>query len=281
MRARTQLRAAGLALALTLALPAGAGAAEKVVWAVGDGADGGEHAKAVSRLIASQPPHRLLYLGDVYENGTAEDYANSWRPVYGAFDPIVRPTPGNHEWDNRGQGYYPYWRGVRGKPFPAYYSFRAGGWQILSLNSETRMDEGARQNRWLRKRLDAYRGSCRIAFWHRPLLSAGRTTGSSDVEPLWAALSGRTRLVLNGHEHNMQHHAQTRGITQLISGAGGRRRYSVKTDPPGLVFGNDDKYGALRLNLSPGLARFAFVATDGRILHSGQVRCRRLVRMRR
>ena len=46
-------------------------AARAVVWAVGDGADGSAQARALAMRIAADRPDRLLYLGDVYESGTA------------------------------------------------------------------------------------------------------------------------------------------------------------------------------------------------------------------
>ena len=45
----------------------------------------------------------------------------------------MAPTPGNHEWDRLHDGYEPFWREVTGETPPPYYSFRAGGWQVLSV----------------------------------------------------------------------------------------------------------------------------------------------------
>ena len=245
-----------------------------VVWAVGDGADGGKEAREVARLIARDRPHRVLYLGDVYEDGTAEEFARNFAPVYGALARRMAPTPGNHEWPNHTEGYDPYWARVHGRPTPAYYAFRAGGWQLLSLNSEAPHDEGSRQVRWLRARVRG-RGTCRLAFWHRPRYSAGTRHGDQrDVEPLWAPLRGRAALVLNGHEHNMQRLRPRDGITELISGAGGRSLYGINNRRPDLAFGEDDRYGALRLELRAGRATYRFVASSGAVLDAGAVRCR-------
>jgi hypothetical protein len=68
---------------------------------------------------------------------------------------------------------------------------------------------------------------------------------------------------------------RSEGITQLVSGAGGHGRYPIDRGERGLAFGNDEDYGALRLELRPGKARYAFVSADGRELDSGRVRCRR------
>jgi predicted phosphodiesterase len=244
-----------------------------VVWAVGDGtAD--DNSKAVARRIARGPVDRLLYLGDVYEDGTAEEFARNYAPSYGRLARKTAPTAGNHDDGNATTGYDPYWRRAHGGVTPPdWYSFRAGGWTIISLDSQVAHGEGSPQLRWLERRVRRA-GTCRIAFWHRPRYSAGKTHGDQeDMEPVVDALRGRTAIVLTGHEHDMQRFKPIDGITHFVSGAGGRGRYELNDDSR-LAFGDDQRFGALRLRLSRGLARFAFVAAAGQVLDSGSVRCR-------
>src|SRR4051794_21440372 len=59
------------------------GGGKSVVWALGDGADGRSDARAVARLITRSKPDRLLYLGDVYEEGTPEEFARNYDSIYG------------------------------------------------------------------------------------------------------------------------------------------------------------------------------------------------------
>ncbi len=159
--------AVGLAAALAAAQllgdddsPAGEGARTRqrcrarkrtaTVWAVGDGGDGGDRAKRVADVIARARPDRLLYLGDVYEQGTAEEFDDNYRPVYGRFDAITAPTPGNHEWPRHEDGYDPYWDEANPR-IPQnrhWYSFKLAGWEFLSLNSEERHANGTPQVRW-------------------------------------------------------------------------------------------------------------------------------------
>ena len=252
-----------------------------VVWAVGDGADGGSAGRAVAELVRAGPVDRFLYLGDVYGpqpagllrgDGTAADYRTRYAPLYGALARRTAPTPGNHEWPQRGGGYEPYWRRVMGATPPAYYSFTIAGWQVLSLNSEAPHGRGSRQVRWLARQV-ARPGTCRLAFWHRPRFSAGRHGDQADIAPLWDALRGRATLVLNGHDHDMQRLRPVDGITEIVSGAGGHGLYRLHRDRR-LAFGDDRTYGALRIDLRPGRARLRFVASDGRVLDSSVVRCR-------
>ena len=128
-------------------------------------------------------PDRLLYLGDVYPSGSAEDFRDRYATTYGPLAPLTDPTPGNHEWVSRQDGYDPYWRARTGAAPPPWYALRIGGWHILSLNSEAPHDAGSPQMRWLVRRLRGQRGNCTLAFWHRPLQSAGPHGDQTDVVP--------------------------------------------------------------------------------------------------
>jgi hypothetical protein len=195
--------------------------------------------------------------------------------VYGALTAITAPTPGNHEWPSHRHGYDRYWQGVRGARPPAYYAFSLAGWRIFSLNSEVAHSRSSRQVRWLRGQLRRRRGTCNLAYWHRPRYSAGIVHGSQrDIAPLWKALRGRATLVLNGHEHDMQRMRPRHGVIELVAGSGGHRHYGINRAYEGLAFADATRYGALRLVLRPGRASFAFVTTTGRRLDSGHVRCR-------
>jgi predicted phosphodiesterase len=244
-----------------------------VVWAVGDGADGGGRAARVARLIKRAGPDRVLYLGDVYESGTAGEFARNFDSIYSSVAKRIAPTPGNHDWPRHATGYDPYWERKQGRAIPGYYSFQTAGWEILSLNSEIDHDAGSTQVAWLRSNARG-RGTCRLAFWHRPRYSAGRVHGdAADLQPFWDVLEGHAAIVLAGHEHDMQRFEPRHGITELVSGAGGHSLYPVHRRRD-LAFANDSAFGALRLRLSPGLARFRFVSVAGRTLDSGKVRCR-------
>jgi acid phosphatase type 7 len=243
------------------------------LWAVGDGPDGGPHARSVARLITRSKPDRVLYLGDVYEDGTSEEFRRNVEPIYGKIAKRIAPTPGNHDWPRHTSGYDPYWKRKHGVAVQHYYSFKAGGWQILSLNSEMEHDAGSRQVAWLRSNVKR-KGTCRLAFWHRPRYSAGDRHGDQpDMQPFWDALSGHAAIVVNGHEHDMQRFRPRHGITEFVSGAGGHGLYAVDESRPDLTFSNHDKFGALWLELTPGLARYRFVSVQGRTLDSGKVRC--------
>jgi hypothetical protein len=245
-----------------------------VVWAVGDGAVGTEPAKRLARTVGADHPDRFLYLGDVYDSGTPAEFDRNYDSVYGALAPITAPTPGNHDWPNRASGYFPYWKAKLGRALRSWYGLEVGGWELLSLNSEALHSAGSPQLRWLGRRLRATPGNCRIAFWHRPRWSAGTHGDQPDVAPLWDALEGRAALVLNGHDHDSQRFRRRGGIVELVAGAGGASLYPLdRGGSRRLVWGNDRVHAALRLELTPGRARYEFQTADGRVLNRGSVRC--------
>jgi hypothetical protein len=263
------------AVAVALALTAAQPDQPAVVWAVGDGADGSSIARRLARRIERDRPDAFLYLGDVYPSGTAADFARNYETVYGRLAAITWPTPGNHEWWARDQGYFPYWRRHgRAKP---WYRFRLGGWELLSLNSEAPHGAGSAQLRWLSRVLDSADGTCRLAFWHRPRFSADSVHGDEpDVAPLWNALRGHARLVLNGHGHALMRYRRRDGLTEYVAGAGGRVLYSLRPDHR-LAFGRSGQTGALRLELRPGTATVEFRAVNGELLDRSRASCRATV----
>jgi hypothetical protein len=242
-----------------------------VVWATGDG-DARRASRRLVDRIARDRPDLLLYLGDVYERGTAGDYARNFAPSWGRLARRTAPTPGNHEWPESGEGYGPYWHSVTGRRMPSYYALHVAGWEVLALNSQAPHDDDSAQLRWLGQRA-AHPVRCRLAFWHRPRYSAGVAHGdATDVAPLWDALRGRTDIVVTAHDHNLQRLRRADGIAQFVSGAGGRELNGVHRGDRRLAFAAVT-HGALRLVLRRGAADYSFVTAGGRVLDAGTVRC--------
>jgi hypothetical protein len=86
---------------------------------------------------------------------------------------------------------------------------------------------------------------------------------------------GRARIVLSGHEHDMQRLSPRRGTTEFVSGAGGASLYGIDESDPRLRFSNDSQHGALRLALRPREARYSFITTSGDVLDRGRISCQR------
>ena len=154
----------------------------------------------MAALIAADRPDHVIYLGDVYETGTRDEFETNFAQVYGDLAERMWPTPGNHDWPSHGAGYDPFWQATLGRELPQHYARKAGGWQVLSANSETPDD--SQQLAWLRERVSGG-GDCRIVFWHRPRLNAGfvHRSDQDDVKALWDAIEGRAAIALAGHGH--------------------------------------------------------------------------------
>lgn len=271
---RRLLLAVLLAMAAATVLPATAGA--DGVWAVGDGAVAGTEDDALAARVQAAGVDRLLYLGDVYERGTASDYRQNYDPSWGRFKAITSPTPGNHEWGNRAVGYDPYWGALAPRTGDGHwYSFNHAGWHFVSLNSEENTSSASAQVAWLRADLARYPGTCTVAFWHRPRYSAGGHPDAPEVQPFWDALAAHAAIVVNGHDHDYQRFSPVRGITQIVVGSGGRRTLDpVNRSDPRLAFADDTHLAALRLRLAGRGATYDLIDGDGVRRDSGSVGCR-------
>ena len=62
------------------------------------------------------------------------------------------------------------------------------------------------------------------------------------------------------------------GLTEYVSGAGGRVLYGLRRDRR-LAFGRTGVTGALRMELQPGAARLEFRSSSGRLLDRSRVSC--------
>jgi fibronectin type 3 domain-containing protein len=255
------------------------------VAAVGDGASGEATSDAVADEIASWNPDLFLYLGDVYRDGTQTEFLNWYDDLGGRFGQLLgvtAPTPGNHEYQTPGaQGYYDFWNNA-----PRYYSFDAGGWHFISLNSNQVAGVGnsSAQYAWLKSDLANDTSACTLAFFHHPRYSVGAySPGLPFVQPFWSLLANNgVDLVVNGHDHDYQRWkamdsggaSDPNGTREMIVGTGGHEAYNITHTNPRAVFASRvTQGGALQLQLYPGRATTQFVRTDGAVLDTSSFRC--------
>lgn len=218
-------------------------------------------AYGTSLMIEKDLPHRFIYLGDVYENGTIEDYANNYDPVFGKFKAITRPIPGNHDWHSRLSGYKNYWPDTK-----SFYSKEYGGWKLFFIDTNIPMAPGTPQYEWAKTRASEWTKPV-IVFHHHHLYSAGGHGDQPQVAPLMDLFSDRLCLGVSGHTHNMQLFRQFKNYRQIVVGCGGREHYPVNESDARLEFSSTD-YGALRMDLSPGRCDLGFFRYDGTLLYS-------------
>lgn len=237
------------------------------VWAVGDGADGSAGSKAAAAQISNAD--RFIYLGDVYENGTASEMSGHYDTVYGAsssnnLKPVTYPVIGNHEAGNINSsgGYNDYWA-ARLNRQRYYVEPLYNGWTIIHVNSEESHGSGSAQVTWLQQQLASDDGTMKIVCHHRARYSAGKHGDQTDMDPVYSAMQGHALIALCGHDHDYQRFAPVRGITQLIVGSGGHSHYAVGSRST-LLFSDDTHYGVLRMTLNTnGTMSGAWIDSSG------------------
>ncbi|HET8712163.1 MAG TPA: Ig-like domain-containing protein [Gemmatimonadales bacterium] len=226
--------------------------------------------------------------GDLaYDNGSAEDYANCYAPSWGKHKDRTRPVPGNHEYFTFGaSGYFDYFGSLAGERTKGYYSYELGGWHIIALNSNLRVDPGSPQEQWLREDLANSTAKCTLAYWHHPRFSSGADHGDdATMQPLWQALYEHgAEVVISGHDHIYERFApQTpagvldlqNGIREFIVGTGGGSRDQLGMPSPNSEVRSNTTWGVLKLTLFPDRYEWKFVPVAGKsFTDSGTGSCR-------
>lgn len=207
----------------------------------------------------------MLTLGDnVYDRGTADEFARCYDPSWGRHRERTRPAPGNHDYGNgRAVAYYDYFGKAAGEPNKGWYSFDVGGWHLVALNSNCAIvggcGAGSEQERWLRADLAAHPGRCTLAYWHHARFSSG-LHGNNDVTAgLWRALEDAgADVVLTAHDHDYERFSplspdgrpvQAGGIRQFVVGTGGRSLYPFRAPVAGSEVRSAATFGVLMLSL--------------------------------
>lgn len=308
IRVMTALGAFVVVIAASLGLPSGAFSATRdvVVVAAGDIAcdprssatpteadDAGPnvcHQGATAKLVEALHPAAVLTLGDEqYPDGALESFMAGYDKTWGAFKAITHPAPGNHEYHTaNAAGYFMYFGPAAGDASRSYYSFDLAGWHLISLDGDCKNIGGcgadSAQAQWLVKDLAAHHAACTLAYWHQPRFSSGMHHSDATYDALWRALyAAHADLVLNGHDHDYERFApQTpdakadpaSGITEIVSGTGGRSHYKIGAIEPNSQVSNGTTYGVLALTLHADSFDWRFVPEPGSTFtDSGSRRC--------
>jgi acid phosphatase type 7 len=255
------------------------------VMGVGDiGVCGRAEVAQTARLVAGLEGE-LLLAGDIaYFQGTAINFRDCFNPSWGQFRSRWHAVPGNHEYESPGAApYFAYFGDAAGEGATGYYSFTAGDWTILMLNSNIAATRGSPQWEFARAQLEAQRTPCTMAVWHHPLFSSGPNGPNNFMRDMWALLeTARVEVVLNGHDHLYERFARqtaagvadpVNGIRQFTAGTGGAELYNV-----GRPAANSEerivKHGVVRFTLRPAQVDWEFLAIDGTVADRGLDTCR-------
>jgi acid phosphatase type 7 len=274
------------------------------------------HQQATAALIAGLNPSVIAPLGDSqYGNWcTAAGYTDnlgpnlSYSPNWGTYKSLIRPVPGNHEYNPsdpvtdptcpssgyvKGTGYFDYYNGVgvqtgaAGDRSLGYYSYNLGNWHVIVLNSEKDFTTtNSAQKTWLTNDLIAHPTGCQIAMWHRPRWSSGPHGSDGNQlysQYIWPVLNQYgVDVVLNGHDHDYERFApqdasgvaNANGIREFVLGIGGNSHYTWGTTAANSEVRNNDTFGVFGLTLHSNSYDWQFVHEAGKTFtDSGTTAC--------
>ena len=255
-------------------------ATDAVLVAAGDIADCSSVGDTATAALVGATAGTVVTLGDnVYGRATAREFANCYGPTWGRFKARTKPSLGNHDYAAPGAGgYFDYFGAAAGPRGKGWYSYEAGGWNVVVLNSncaEVACGKGSEQERWLRAELAAQSNQCTVAYFHHPRFSSDARHGNNAaVGPLWEALYDYgADLVLSGHAHDYERFAPQNpagvadpafGIRQIVVGTGGRGHYGFGGIKPNSQVRNATALGVLKLTLRPGSYDWSFLPQAGK-----------------
>jgi hypothetical protein len=244
----------------------------------------------VAQTIWDGAYDKLLLLGDIqYEYGEYRNFVENYDVYFGRLLPITAPNAGNHDWGTEGAaGYFRYFGDLAPEP---WYSFDlSDDWHVVTLDSTlcraggVDCGPGSEQYEWLEADLAASDAACTIAVWHHPRwdwLKYQKADWTQAYElrrsaPLYRlAYRANVDVLLAGHNHNYSRwmpadpsgaYDPERGITQYISGAGGRNLNgfgNFHTRPDTFVRGQAKAFGFVELRLYEGRWESSWVSADG------------------
>ncbi|MEU6084641.1 metallophosphoesterase [Streptomyces sp. NPDC047108] len=235
-----------------------------------------------AELVEGWSPDAVVTMGDQRnDSASLEDFQKYFDPNWGRFKDLIKPSPGNHEYDGdpEATGYFDYFGEAARPQGKSWYSFDVGGWHMVSLNSEEDRKADGEQVRWLAEDLAATDKQCVMAYWHRPKYSSGSGHGDfPNMKPFWDVLQEHgADVVLNGHDHDYERfapqdadgNATEKGIRQFVVGTGGAWQRPFGETRPNSEFRLADTFGALKLTLEPGSFAWQFVDTEGTVHDEG------------
>jgi 3',5'-cyclic AMP phosphodiesterase CpdA len=228
---------------------------------------------------------QILLVGDIaYLHGSTANFRECFEPQWGRFRSRWRAVPGNHEYETpTAADYYNYFGEASGGDNSGFYSFMAGDWLILMLNSNIPSGRNSAQWEFVRRQLEQQRTPCTMAVWHHPLFSSGPNGNTASMKDLWALLEAAPiEVILNGHDHLYERFARqmsdgtpepAKGVREFIVGTGGADLYGVAR-----ATANSEtrlvEHGAMQFTLEPAQYRWEYRNVNGVVRDFGLDTCR-------
>lgn len=233
-------------------------------------------ARAMTTLHRDRPFDTVLMLGDnIYPDGNPADLPAKFERPYSellALGVRFHATLGNHDVKKGREAEinYPHFN-MGGR---AYYSFvkAAGLIEFFALDST---DADSQQMRWLEESLAKSKARWKVAFFHHPIYSSGRTHGSDlrlrgMVEPLLVKYG--VAAVFSGHDHTYERTKPQNGVQYFVSGTGGKlRKGDLNRSSSLLAMGDDQHNSFMVIEVSETELRYSAVSAEGEVLDSGVI----------
>ena len=223
----------------------------------------------------------ILLAGDLaYPSGTMEEFKQCFEPSFGRFKSRMRASPGNHDYvaSVAADSYFSYFGERSGPNRLGYYSFRAGEWTVMMLNSNVPINRTSAQYAFVRNTMQQTPTRCTMAVLHHPFDSSGINGPTPSLRDMWELMYNLGGdVVIAGHDHLYERHApvdtdqrrdDAKGIRQFTVGTGGAPLYNKVRNALNSEYFNAT-YGMLRLKLDPALYEWTFMDMNGNILDRG------------
>ena len=236
-----------------------------------------EMAAMMNTVHGKFPFSFVVMVGDnIYGADTPGDYQNKFeKPYKPLIDAGVKfyAALGNH--DNPNQRFYKQFN-MNGERF---YTFRGspgglakiseGGVRFFAIDSNY-LDKS--QLDWLSKELAASGSEWKIAFFHHPLYSSGKTHGSAletraVLEPMF--IKDGVSVVFTGHDHFYERIKLEKGIQHFVVGSGGSLRRGDIRSTDMTAKGFDTDYAFLIVEIDGDDMHYQAISRKGTTIDSG------------
>ena len=257
--------------------------------------------RQTAALVASIDPDFILAVGDEENsaNATIADYTSIFNPAWGSLVRLMRPVPGNHEYNDPtvgagAEGYRAYFPDDHAPAAgPLYYSFDAGNWHFVGLDTDKcqagencpTIDQTTdTQFRWMVNDLSNDEHTCDLAFGHHPAFSspgfatqAGRHGSTPWMAAAWRQLvAAGVDLYFSGHDHDYERfmaldgegNPAPLGTRQFVIGTGGAGKLAFEGILPTSEF-HYTGLGATIFTLADDAYSWTLVSTTGAIIDRG------------